>query len=463
MKQYVILGAGVAGRKAAEAIRRQDAEGDIIMVEEQPDPFYFRPMLGEMLARGLSPEKIASKDRQRLSKINARLQTGMKVTSLNARGQEVVLSNSERIPFDKLLIASGRRTAQVPGDNGKVTGIGCMDSMADVQVIASALGSGKKAVLFGTGIQAPSAVGAMKARGIDCTLLLAEDRFWPGVLDPVASDIMEKQLQQQGISLIKEADIQGISEKDDCLTGILTTNGDEIPADILIVASQGIPCLEYLEDGELEIGQGIPVDDSMQIGLENIFAAGDVALPPLTGTSDRIFQPGWLNAWRQGNVAGTNMAGGYVRYKGIPSTRTRALDMDVVCLGLSDSDGPGIREESGDYPYEEMPYIYKKIVYKENKAAGALFLGDAGEAGHVEKWIRNGLKADQCDKTVLDQMFKPRIQAFVSIGALCPVCKFQIQIEDDFKEGSVVTCPACGIEFQLQRMPNGVFRAAHLT
>ena len=77
MKQYVILGAGVAGRKAAEAIRRQDAESNIIMVEEQPDPFYFRPMLGEILARGLTPEKIASKDGQRLSKINVRLMTAV--------------------------------------------------------------------------------------------------------------------------------------------------------------------------------------------------------------------------------------------------------------------------------------------------------------------------------------------------------------------------------------------------
>ena len=153
------------------------------------------------------------------------------------------------------------------------------------------------------------------------------------------------------------------------------------------------------------------------------------------------------------------MAGGSAVHKGFPSLRTKALDLDIVCLGDSDATGEDIRENSGQYPYEEMPYIYKKIVYKDEKVSGAIFLGDVSEAGRIEQWIRQGVRADQCQKEVLDQMFQPRIHEFAALGSLCPVCKFQIQIEDTFEEGAVVTCPACGLEFRLQRMPNGVFRA----
>jgi NAD(P)H-nitrite reductase large subunit len=139
--------------------------------------------------------------------------------------------------------------------------------------------------------------------------------------------------------------------------------------------------------------------------------------------------------------------------------RAKALDVDVVCLGLSDVQGDDIQEESGDYPYDELPYIYKKIVYKDGKVVGAVFMGDASEAGTVEGWIRRGLKADECDKKVLDQMFLPRVQAMSALGALCPICKFQIQVEEGYQDGSVVTCPACGVDFLLRRMPNGAFQA----
>ena len=88
-----------------------------------------------------------------------------------------------------------------------------------------------------------------------------------------------------------------------------------------------------------------------------------------------------------------------------------------------------------------------------------MFMGDASEAGVVEGWIRRGVKADECDKKVMNQMFQPRVQSSSALGALCPICKFQIQIEEQVEEGSVVTCPACGARFCLQRMPNGAFRA----
>jgi hypothetical protein len=143
--------------------------------------------------------------------------------------------------------------------------------------------------------------------------------------------------------------------------------------------------------------------------------------------------------------------------------RIKVFDLDVVCLGLSDARGQGIREESGDFPYAELPYVYKKLVYKDQKVVGALFVGDVGEAGRVERWVRERSAASECDKSVLNQMFNVRSLRTETVGALCPVCKFQIQVEDTYTEGDIVTCPACGIDFRLKRMPNGAFRAESAT
>jgi NAD(P)H-nitrite reductase large subunit len=459
MKRYVILGGGVAGRRAAEVIRKRSAETEIVIVEEQEEAFYYRPMLGELLAGRLRPEQILTKQKDRLSRLGVQVLTGNRLIALDMKAEEVVLSSGERLSFDKLLIASGSKTMRVAGDDGKGRGVAYLDTLPEALHMASLLESVRKAVICGTDLQAISAVRGLRARGIDCTLLLPEERFWPGVLDPVASEILEDRLKQEGVELIRQTKIADLVWEDSELKAVVSSKGEKLPAGLLVVAGPQAPWLEGLEGSDLVGEKGVRVDETLRTSHEKVFAAGDVAALPGIYTEEAVPQPGWLSAWRQGNVAGLNMLGQGAVYKGFPSLRTKALDVDVVCLGLSDVGGDDVREESGDYPYEELPYIYKKIVYKDQKVAGAVFLGDASEAGAVEGWIRRGIKADECDKKVLNQMFEPRVQSFSALGALCPICKFQIQIEEQVEEGSVVTCPACGVDFSLQRMPNGAFRA----
>jgi NAD(P)H-nitrite reductase large subunit/Zn ribbon nucleic-acid-binding protein len=384
---------------------------------------------------------------------------GVKVTSLSVKNKEVLCSSGERFRFDKLLIASGRKTARLSGRSGDAKGIAYLDTLADAQAIASLVSKVGRAVVLGSSIPALDVLRGLRGRGVECTHLIPEERFWPGVLDEVASQILEDRLRQEKITLLKGTGLKEVVVQEGRLQAVLTTNGDRIPADLLVVAAPQVPQLDFLQEGELSTDRGIVVDSSLRTNHEAIFAAGDVAQPPVANSKTAVPQPGWLNAWRQGNVAGLNMTGKEAAYQGVLSLRIRALDLDLVCLGLSDATGKDIREESGGYPFEELPYIYKKIVYQVNRVAGAVFVGDVSEQGKVEHWIRQGLPADRCEKRVLDQMFRSRLVSSDLMGALCPVCKFQIQVDEGHKDGDTVTCPACGFEFRLQRMPNGVFRA----
>jgi NAD(P)H-nitrite reductase large subunit len=417
-------------------------------------------MLGELLAGRLRPEQILTKDRARLGQLGVKVLTGTQVTSLDPKGQEVVLSSGERLSFDKLLIASGRKTKPVDGDDGKGRGVVYLDTLTDALHTSSLLGSVRKAVIYGASLQSLGAVRGLRAHGIDCTLLLPEERFWQGVLDPIASGILEDRLTQEGVALSKKAEIKDLLWEDGNLRGVVPATGEKMPADLLVVAGAEAARLDVLEGSDLVGEKGVRVDGNLRTRDENIYSAGDVAVHGATHAGEEAAHPGWLSAWRQGNVAGLNMLGGGAVYNGFPSLRAKVLDLDVVCMGLSHSQGDEIQEESGDYPYDELPYIYKKIVYRAGKAAGAVFVGDASEAGAVEGWIRKGLAAGECDKKVLDQMFLARVQSFRALGALCPICKFQIQVEEHCEEGSVVTCPACGADFRLERMANGAFRAA---
>ncbi len=459
MNRHVILGGGVAGRRAAEIIRKRDAEAEIVIVDEQEEAFYYRPMLGELLAGNLGPEQIISTDKERLAQLGVKVLAGNRVASLDPKAREVALSSGERLSFDKALIASGTRTERIAGDGGKGRGVVYLDTLPDALEVGSLLESARNAVIYGASLQALNAVRGLRSRGIECTVLLPGERFWQGVLDPVASQILEDRLSKEGVTLIKQVEVKDLVWEDAELKGVVPSKGEKLSADLLVVAAPQNPRVDYLQDSDLSGEKGVEVDKNLRTKNENVFAAGDVAIIPAVHTGQVVPQPGWLSAWRQGNVAGLNMAGHGAIYAGFPALRAKALDMDIVCLGLSDAQGEGIRSESGDYPYDELPYIYKKIVYKDGKVVGAVFTGDTSEAGAVEGWIRKGLKAEECDKKVMDQMFLPRVQPLQALGALCPICKFQMQTGEEVEEGSIETCPVCGARFRLVRMPNGAFRA----
>ena len=123
MSKYLILGAGIAGRRAAKAIRRKDASGEITVVEEQASPFYARPMLGEMIGRGNGAGQVATKDKGWITDLGIKFQAGVKVKEVRLREQKVLLSTNQVIPFDRLLISFGAKAQKLACDDGSTSGV----------------------------------------------------------------------------------------------------------------------------------------------------------------------------------------------------------------------------------------------------------------------------------------------------------------------------------------------------
>jgi len=461
MKRYLILGSGVAGRRAAKSIQRKATDSEITIVEEQSNPFYARPMLGEQFGRKSGVGQSAVREKERLSELGIRFKTGAKVNELRLREQSVLLNTSEVLFYDKLLVASGVKTARLACDQGNNPNVVYMDTLNDIQALGSKIDSVRKAVVFGTSYQAFGALKGLRSLGIDCTLVIPEERLWSQSLDAVASTILEQRLSQEKITIVKQSNIEFLEQDGDTLRGVVVSGGNKISADLLVVAAPQKPVLDYVTSDGLNSDRGIIVDAGLKTSAQNVFAAGDVAQLSTESMIATSAQTGWLRAWKQGSIAGENMVSGdeNVIYDGIPSMRTRIFDLDLVCLGLSGAEGEGVQSQSGDYPYAEMPYIYKKIIYKQGKVAGAIFLGDVNEAGVVEEWVRKGISAAECDKQVLDNMFELQYKSSAAYGVLCPVCKFHMQIDNKAEEGSIITCPACGIDFKVERLPNGAFHA----
>ncbi len=461
MTRYLILGSGVAGRRAAKAIHRRSADSEITIVEERQNPFYARPMLGELFGRRVDAAQSASKEKERLSELGITFKTGVKVKEIRPRDQSVLLDTSEVLFFDKMLIASGVRTARLACDRGEGDGVLYMDGLEDIQALGSAIERVRDAVVFGSSYQAFSVLKGLRNLEIGCTLVVPEGRLLGESLDGVAAEILEQRLNQEKIKVIKQSRIEFLEQDGGVLRSVVVTGGTKIPADLLVVAAPQEPVLDMLGSTGLETDRGIVVDAGLRTSDPNIFAAGDVAQLAVESQAAANARLGWLRAWKQGNIAGENMVSGdsNITYDSVPSVRTRVFDLDLVCLGASAAEGEGIEAQSGDYPYEEMPYIYKKIVYREGRVAGAIFLGDVNEAGAVEEWVRRGIAAKDCDKQVLDNMFELQYRSSAAYGVLCPVCKFHMQIDDKTEAGTVISCPACGVDFKVERLSNGAFHA----
>ncbi len=463
MTEYLIIGAGVAGRRAAEVIRRKDQDAQITVIDEGPDPFYYKPLLGTSLFKGANYVRLANAQKQALSAKGIRLLTRVKATSIDTFNRTVSLGEKgSTLSYDKLLIACGRKTVRPPWVDGVSAGVAYFDSLEDVSSIARMLGKIRTAVVCGPGIQAMDALRGLRGCGIDCVYIVDGGAVWPGILDTPASEIIEARLRQEGIAIVYDSPIERLDREGGSVRAVVTANGERIPADLVVIAGSQTALHECIRSTDLAVGQGLVVDRYLRTTKEDVFAAGDSAEPLCAGATTHCPQPGWLPAWKQGNIAGTNMVGGSAEYVGIPSVRTKIFDLDVISMGTIEANEEGMREDSGGYPYPELPYVYKKIVYRNQRLVGALLVGDVSEASQLERLILAGTPVGQADQQLMDHMFNIRLPTVSAVGALCPVCKFQIQVDDSHKEGDIVTCPACGIEFRLTRLPNGVFGAEPL-
>lgn len=463
MKRYVIVGGGVAGTTAAEQIHSRDGEAEIVIISREPYPLYYRPMIADYFGGMISKTGLFARRDESYSSKRIQVLSDVSSVSLNEKEQRISLSSGDMIDYDVLLIATGRSPAQAERDTGKTKGIFYLSSLDDAEAISSCIQQVKKAVVVGSNFIALEALRGFRARKIPCISLYEEDRFWPSILDSQAARVIEDCLSNEHIEVRKGTGIRDIISTDGQVHGVATTEGETIDCDALIACTVPMPNIGFLSESSFHITEGIPVDIELRTSIPNVFAAGDVAQVSDVSAGDPHINPGWLPAWQQGRIAGANMAGEHLTYKGLRSVRTRVFDYDLVSLGITVPTTSGYREMTGDYPHPDLPYVYKKLVFQDDMVVGALFVGDASEVGVVDGWIRRRIPTDKREKEILKQIFDIGVWwPATTLGALCPACKFSIQVGKDMQEGERVTCPACGIEFRLVRMANGFFRAEHV-
>jgi NAD(P)H-nitrite reductase large subunit len=458
MARYLIIGGGVSGVQAAETIRKRDQRGDIAIIGDEPEGFYYRPQLADFAGGSIPEERLQAKPVGFFQEAKIRLALGRRATAVRPAEHRVELDDGSVERYDRLLMATGARPrkAQVPGV--ELRGVHYLQTLADARALAEDAGRAQAAVVAGENSIGLEIARALLARGVKVSYLVRGERFWPEMLDADAGQIVEQHLEGRGIRLLRGEDLRAILGADGRAEKIVTSTDHVIPADI-VGLSFGLEANAALAStAGIEVNRGILVDDKLATSARDVYAAGDVTQAPELTSGEKVRSFGWLAAWRQGQVAGENMAGGSAGAADhVRTLQVQILDMDFVAMGQNNpSPGTGLRKESAVFPDAG---VYKSVVRRNGTLVGATFLGNVAEAAAIEHLIRAKADVSELDPGIHRQMFDEFSLRSVIVGVLCPVCKLAVPLGAGAKEGDVVTCPVCGVELRLERMPNGLLGA----
>ena len=398
--RYVIIGAGVAGYAAIEAIRTVDRAGEVIMISDDPYGYYSRPGLAYYLTGELHDKNLYPRTQDDYKKLNFSFLKG-RVTRILRLDHALEIDGKSRLTYDKLLIAVGARALPLEVSGSKLDGVVKLDHLADAKNILKLAKSGKTAVVVGGGITALELTEGLLARGMNVHYLLRGDRYWSNVLDQQESTVVQGRLQAEGVELHFHAELAEIVGKKNRVSAIRLEDGKTIKCDMLAYAIGIRPCLELVQGTGLALDRGILADEHLQTNDPDVFAAGDVAqvFDPLSGRA--VLDSLWNPARDQGYVAGMNMAGRKTAYlKSPPFNVTRlagltttiigtvghGLDKDVIGIARGDSetwrDLPDAIEAQSGFDINHM-----RLVIGGKTLIGAIVMGDQKLSWPLQKMI----------------------------------------------------------------------------
>ncbi|HKJ40252.1 MAG TPA: FAD-dependent oxidoreductase [Anaerolineales bacterium] len=398
--KYVIVGSGVAGIAAIEAIRSVDDSGEVILVGDDPHGYYSRPGLayyltGELHDKALFPR---TGDDYRSMKFRYAKQ---KVTRLDREKQVLEINGQSVISYDRLLLAVGAQAVTLKAPGAELEGVLKLDHMEDAKTILKFARRRKTAVVVGGGITALELVEGLVSRGVRVHYLLRGDRYWSNVLDEQESKIVEHRLQDEGVKIHYHAEILEVNGKNNRVQSVLLKDGTSLKCDLVAYAIGIRPRIELAKQAGLEIDRGVLVNEYMQTNDPHVYAAGDVAQVYDPSTGKAVLDSLWGPARQQGFSAGLNMAGRQTAYKkSAPFNVTRLAGLTTTIIGMvgkgRDQDMVGIaRGDSETWRHLPEAIVAQtgfevnrlRVLVGERTLLGAIVMGDQKLSFPLEKII----------------------------------------------------------------------------
>jgi 3-phenylpropionate/trans-cinnamate dioxygenase ferredoxin reductase subunit len=334
MSTFLIAGGGLAGAKAAETLREEGFDGRVVLLGDEPVRPYERPPLSKDYLRGESGrEVIWVHDAEAFyAERDIELRTGTSIVAVDPRASEVELEGGERIAFDKLLLATGAAPKRLPVPGADLDGVHLLRTVADSDRLRDAFGEAERVVVIGAGWIGCEVAASARQKGLEVGLVAPEEVLLERVLGTEVGAIYRDLHAAHGVELALGTGVEAI-EGEGRVTGVRTSDGRLLAADLVVVGVGVAPRVELAEAAGLSVGDGIVVDDRLRTSAPAIFAAGDVARAhhPLLGADIRVEH--WANALEQGPAAARNMLDRDDPYDRVPYFFSDQYDVGMEYAG----------------------------------------------------------------------------------------------------------------------------------
>ncbi|MBE2316332.1 FAD-dependent oxidoreductase [Solirubrobacter sp. CPCC 204708] len=380
IERVVVIGNGIAGVTAADHLRRRHPATNIDLIAEEPHHLYNRMgisrlVYGRSAMQGLylNPDKWYD-ERAITTWLNTR------ALWIDRANREVALGTGEKLPYDRLILATGSRSLVPKIDGFGAPGTGVLRTAADAMALRAYAQrvSSTRGVIAGGGLLGLEAAYALHKLGLKTTVLERGPGLLRRQLDDRGGELLKAYLEGLGLEIVLNAEVQSV-DANGRLRALDLKDGRRLPAHILLVAAGIQPNVELARDARLAINRGVLVDDRMRTGDPAILAAGDIA--EFGGQTPGL----WPTAVAQAEIAAENAVGGDKPYVPAPPvTMLKVVGVELASIGR-------IHEQPEDEAIvHEAHGGYRKLVISGDRIVGAILLGPGNDVAAVRTAITKG-------------------------------------------------------------------------
>lgn len=392
---FVIIGDGIAGATAAEAVRERAPEAQITVITDEGEPLYNRILIKEF-AKGKLPEdpvRIHTEAWYDDRAIELVLDTC--VVDVDPTAGIVYTDGGTEFAFDKLLVATGGTPQQLAAANSDARGIDHFWTFEDARRIRRHVQEAERGVVIGAGLLGIDLAAICGAHDLPAVYLMRGNRWWRYAISLEGASIIHDAMRDMNVEMAFHSGVERFEVEDGDLVAAIDTNGNRHPCDWAGVAIGLDFNTEFLTNTPVECSWGVVVDEYMRTDHPDIYAAGDITQFYDVYLGERAQNGSWGSAKEQGRIAGINMvasqkgdvgprgsgSSSLTPFEWVPSYSITHFDFPILSFGH-----PTRGDESVSRTYSATEY--RQLAFSEGRLVGGVLLGDLSPQSVYKELIR---------------------------------------------------------------------------
>jgi 3-phenylpropionate/trans-cinnamate dioxygenase ferredoxin reductase component len=335
---FIIVGASLAGAKAAETLRTEGFEGQIVLCGAELERPYERPELSKKYLRGeVGDEQLYVHPGSFYAEQNIDLRTSTRVDRIDSGRAEVELEGGERLSYDRLLITTGAepRKLRIPGS--ELDGIHYLRTIEDSSALRQAISRSSRLAVVGAGWIGCEVAASARELGLEVTVIEPQELPLERVLGPEMGAFYRDVHADHGVRMLLGTGVEGF-EGAGTVERVRTSAGGVIECDLVVLGVGVRPRTELAEAAGLAVENGILADARLETSAPGVYAAGDVANHEHSLFGERVRVEHWANALNQGPAAARSMLGSEAPYERVPYFYSDQYDVGMEYSGVARPD-----------------------------------------------------------------------------------------------------------------------------